>query len=45
MKELVVGNPIYDKELKVGQFSMKFPFSMKLPFYRMILSKIKDTTT
>lgn len=28
-----------------GQFSMKFPFSMKLPFYRMILSKIKDTTT
>ena len=30
---------------KNGQFSMKFPFSMKLPFYRMILSKIKDTTT
>ena len=30
---------------EMGQFSMKFPFSMKLPFYRTILSKIKDTTT
>ena len=32
-------------KLEKGQFSMKFTFSMKLPFYRMILSKIKDTTT